>query len=468
MGSTSRLAAAIVWGVGLLTCAALAPSAAAGAGTARIVLAAAAVATAAHLALLCLDAAGGRREARLAIGVALLAHAVLLAAPPLFSDDIYRYAFDGTLSRHGLAPWAWAPSSPKVADLAAPWLGHINHAELPTIYPPVAQAVFAIGAVPWAAVGAIRLLVWLLFAAGCALMPERRHGVAIFTHPLAALAVASDGHIDALAIPLVALALRAGVHRPGRLGAALGLAAGVKLFPVALAAGVLGKGGLRRGVLAGVVACVVLGATYLPVAHMGTRAVGSLGTYATTWRFHGALEPVAAAGIEAALRATDVPDPTAIPWQRRRREQRGAPRWIDGEPHLVEWRAHAEVARGATKALGAVLFGIVALVLWRRRASLATSCSGLTLALLLVSPVVHPWYALWLLPWALAARDRIAMVACATVILGYHAAAAELDGGVWTDAPLWRAATWLPVAAAFAVRLVRSRRNVTTASLTVR
>ena len=75
------------------------------------------------------------------LGAALLVRAALLFSPD-FSNDLYRYVWEGRIQWEGVNPFAMAP------DQAPPelrWTDHdqINHPDLPTIYPPLAQYFFA-------------------------------------------------------------------------------------------------------------------------------------------------------------------------------------------------------------------------------------------------------------------------------------------------------------------------------------
>lgn len=73
-----------------------------------------------------------------------------------FDDDVWRYLWDGHVWAHGINPYLYAPGDPsldsladgessKLADGRAVWSDirdNINYAGIPTIYPPLAQAVF--------------------------------------------------------------------------------------------------------------------------------------------------------------------------------------------------------------------------------------------------------------------------------------------------------------------------------------
>ena len=81
---------------------------------------------------------------RIALAFALVFRLAASAGEPLLSDDVFRYVWDGRVQLHGVHPYRHAPLDPELAGLRddVVW-PRINHPELRTIYPPVAQASFA-------------------------------------------------------------------------------------------------------------------------------------------------------------------------------------------------------------------------------------------------------------------------------------------------------------------------------------
>ena len=73
--------------------------------------------------------------------VAMALRAIFLFTPPVLSDDIYRYVWDGRVQNEGLNPYAYAPAAPQLEHLRDPIYQSINNKELPTIYPPMMQVV---------------------------------------------------------------------------------------------------------------------------------------------------------------------------------------------------------------------------------------------------------------------------------------------------------------------------------------
>src|SRR5262249_55179633 len=79
-----------------------------------------------------------------AIGIASIPGILLLIPAPPFSDDLYRYLWDGRVLRHGIDPYRSSPEDPALARLRDELWTRINNRELPTIYPPLAQVLFGL------------------------------------------------------------------------------------------------------------------------------------------------------------------------------------------------------------------------------------------------------------------------------------------------------------------------------------
>jgi len=220
--------------------------------------------------------------------VAALLRAVVVPTAPVLSTDVHRYLWDGRVLSAGIDPYEHAPADDELAGLrdGAVW-PRIDRSSERTIYPPLAQGVFAaahlIGlrtAVAWKAVtaavdlAACALLALALRRGGC----DPRLVVAYAWNPVPVLAFAHAGHVDALVVLACVAAVVAWQSGRMRLvGALLGAAAAVKLFPLALVAAFLrGRDGrLRPAAVAGV-AAAVLGVTYLPALVAGSHALGYL------------------------------------------------------------------------------------------------------------------------------------------------------------------------------------------------
>ncbi len=235
--------------------------------------------------------------------VLLLAVALRLAAispkAPL-SDDLYRYAWDGRVQVSGTDPYRYPPLAPELTELRTPWLfpadhpkgTQINRPTVRTIYPPVAEAWFAVEHVllpdsardrGYEAVGL--LLDLAVLAVLLALLRDRRWVALYALAPLPVLEAVQNAHVDVLAVLLtlgaVALAER---RRPASAAAVLALAALVKVYPALLLPVLLrGRSALVRGT--GAFVAVVV-AAYLPhVLAVGTKIFGYLPGYLSEERY---------------------------------------------------------------------------------------------------------------------------------------------------------------------------------------
>ena len=221
------------------------------------------------------------------IGVAVLMRAAFLPAPPLLSSDIYRYIWDGRVQAAGINPYRYVPADPALAPLRDPEIyPKINRATYArTIYPPAAQMAFAaIGQVTGSVVG-MKLAMLLFEAIGMfALMQVLRlaglprERILIYAwNPLPLWSFACDGHVDAIAIGFIGLALWSRArHRDGLAGALLALATLTKFLPVVIAPAFLRGGRLWRPALIG---AAVVALSYAAYASVGGAVLGFLGSY---------------------------------------------------------------------------------------------------------------------------------------------------------------------------------------------
>lgn len=231
--------------------------------------------------------------------ILLLAVALRLAAispkAPL-SDDLYRYAWDGVVQTHGIDPYRYPPAAAELRSLRDPWLWppgyagnegtQINRPLVRTIYPPVAEAWFAVEhlLVPLSArdrgyEGVGLLLDLAILAVLLALLRDRRWVALYALAPLPVLEVVQNAHVDGLAVLLtlaaVALAER---RRPTAAVVVLALATLTKLYPALLLPLLLRDRSSRvRNAGLFVAICV---AAYLPHAiAVGPRILGYLPGY---------------------------------------------------------------------------------------------------------------------------------------------------------------------------------------------
>jgi alpha-1,6-mannosyltransferase len=179
------------------------------------------------------------------IGGALFRLVLVPLDPPRLSTDIYRYIWDGRLQGAGINPYLYLPVDPRLAGLRDDSIyPNINRREYAhTIYPPVAQIFFyVVTRVTQSIPGFKGVLVLLdlvtmgLVAATLRAIGQPAERVIVYAwHPLPVYEFGGSGHIDALMICFIALALFARAHQKfGIAGFALGAATLVKFIPVVL------------------------------------------------------------------------------------------------------------------------------------------------------------------------------------------------------------------------------------------
>lgn len=335
---------------------------------------------------------------------------------PALSDDVHRYVWDGRVQLHGVHPYRFPPDAPELAPLRAAAASGINHPELKTIYPPLAELFFlALGALGAGPAGYKLTLGMIDFGVVLALeellrrtgLPRERLLLYAW-NPLAVLETAGSGHLEPVGVLFVVVAgLWIAERRPQATLLALAAAVHVKLLPACLVPGVLRRVGWGRAAL--LIAALAL--PLLTYAVDGPALGAGLAAYAERWEYNATLY----AGVEAAIER------------------------LDGS---------REVARLAVAAAAAAwLFALAR----RRDRSFAREALLAFGGVLLLSPTLHPWYLLWVLPWAAALGSGPWLVLGATAILTYSYA----DG----DVPLWiKTIEFLPALGWALWNVLRARR----------
>ena len=335
----------------------------------------------------------GEDDFRVILGFALLFRLTLIFQEPALSGDLYRYLWDGHVQARGhLNPYRFAPADPALDALDDPIRARINHSDIPTLYPPVGEGLFAL--VAWAGGGVASLkAVLTLFDVGQILLLRlmlRRAGLGagrILVYawsPLVLSEVAGNGHLDVVATFFLILGIHLIIGARGVLSTlALGLAAGVKLLP-ALAFPVL----LRRVRRAfWVVPFAVFALFALPYLGAGRALFSGLRQYAERWQHNDFL-------FRFILAAWEALQPTAA--------LKAAIQWLQGSLgdsfliSLLYRYAYPVYLARASVALALLI--VSAWLAWKRAGPLKATFAIFSLMILL-SPTVHPWYLLWVVPF---------------------------------------------------------------------
>jgi alpha-1,6-mannosyltransferase len=230
-----------------------------------------------------------RRLLLLGLIFAALFRLSIIFFPPYLSDDIYRYVWDGRVQAAGINPYRYMPADESLAHLRDekiyPYINRRDSAQ--TIYPPVAEAGFLLitrfsESVTWMKaimVGFEAVTVWALVQLLVSFGFARQRVLIYAWHPLTVWEFAGSGHVDAMAIAFIALALLARRrHGETLTGIFLACATCVKLFPAALFPALYRRGSWKMP-LAFVATISIAYVPYLTVGPLGV--LGSLPGYAS-------------------------------------------------------------------------------------------------------------------------------------------------------------------------------------------
>jgi hypothetical protein len=220
---------------------------------------------------------------------AVLFRLSIIFSPPYLSDDIYRYIWDGRVQFAHINPYRYIPADEALASLRDEKIyPHINRRDYAqTIYPPVAEAVYLLTtriseSVTWmklTMVGFEAIAVWAIVQLLASFGFARQRVLIYAWHPLAVWEFAGSGHVDAIAIAFVALALLARrKNLESATGVLLACATLVKIFPVILFPTLFKRWNWKMP-LAFVATTVI---AYLPYLSVGpARVLGFLPGYAS-------------------------------------------------------------------------------------------------------------------------------------------------------------------------------------------
>ena len=304
-----------------------------------------------------------------------------LAGGPFFEDDFYRYLWDGYRFATTGTPYGSTPEA-FFADPGVPAMFHrildgINNPELPTIYAPVTQVVFLLGY--WLEPGSVAALQSILIAVDLAtiallLRLAPAGNVMLYAWcPLVVKEVAFTAHPDGIGVCLLLSAIVLARDHRWSAAVCLGMAVGAKIFALVLAPLVLVGASVGPWVLF----VATLAALYAPFALQGGTDFESLLVFAREWEFNSAAFGL----LTTILRPFEA-------------------KLVLGLLCAVFWgRYYFRYSRSSAREIprGDWLYGV----------------------LLVASPVINPWYLLWLLPFAAIAPSAFAWTASVAVFLGY-------------------------------------------------
>ncbi|MGE0821252.1 MAG: hypothetical protein AB7G75_27525 [Candidatus Binatia bacterium] len=321
---------------------------------------------------------------------AVIFRAIVLLSNPIQEDDFYRYLWDGKVVASGLNPYVVSPDEVKNTEDDVPRLqpyrhipqqdprfqqilARVNHPKVSTIYPPLAQGLFALTALvaPGSLltlrialfiidIGLCGLIILLLGQLGC----NRAYVLIYAWSPLVIKETINSAHYDVL--PTFWLVATVALSLAGRsllAHASLALAILGKVYPVLILPLLFWRTGQTVGwnaSLSGVlVTLTCVGIGYAPFWQAGDALWQGTRTFAEHWQTNSFLFPFL--------------------------HQMIGQRWL---------------ANGIVVCLlGSWMFRVLYRCSLREGGEFLWAVLLMLFALFLLSPVGNPWYFLWLMPF---------------------------------------------------------------------
>lgn len=365
------------------------------------------------------------------VAFGILFRAALLPANQIQEDDVYRYLWDGKVFAHGINPYKYAPEETsnylefKIKDPegflahytpeerseldvlnslqwespeALTTLERVNHPDIPTIYPPIAQFIFrGVATLKPDSILALRLtflifdlaaLYFIVLILG-ALGKNRNLGLTYFWSPLLIKETYNSTHLDILGIAFLCAAIYFLIqHRHTLANLLLAFSFLVKLYPVILLPFFLQRAALKNKITGKpvwttpLILLILFGAVvtlcYLPFLDSGLKTFEGLKTFSTHWQSNDSLFSLLVYFFGDVLRLKEIPQA-----------------FFSND--LPTFASKVTVV--------VVLSGVIIYLLFRK--SFLHKSEGLLMfyffilmgLVFLLSPVQNPWYLSWVIPF---------------------------------------------------------------------
>ena len=367
-----------------------------------------------------------RRNIFIVISGAIVFRLILLPGIPVHENDIYRYIWDGKVSNAGINPYKYPPIQasirPGISDLRSmsdssaletglkpvstvissdfeklkktrddnsKFYRRISFKDIPTVYPPFAQAVFTLSTL--IAPGSIFFMKFLFVLFDTAVifllymilkeMKQNPLYVVVYAwNPLVLKEFANSGHYDSLAICCVMLAVYLMLKKRYIFSSiSLGLGVLSKFYPIIFIPFFL----IKKQYKAVPVSLAVIGAGYLPFFIWGKTGLRSVfagfGTYTREWANNGFIFSI-------------IPALTAI---------------FVYDPYIL------------SRILCGTIFVIIWIFIYFNKQDLPGKMFWAVTAVFLLSPVGAPWYFCWIIPFLCVYR-RFSLIALSGLLILHY------------------------------------------------
>ncbi len=342
----------------------------------------------------------------------------LLGSFPVFSDDVFRYLWEGKVQLHGINPYIVAPADTVTLPYRDVYFDLVNHKTIPTIYPPLSELFFRVcmavfynlyffkAALILLDTGTLCFLHSILNTRGM-----RPYFLLIWAwHPLVIIEIAGSGHQDVIGIFFLTGSLYF-LQRKHLMKSALMLIGSFlsKLFPLMLFPLMLRKQTRWPYLLLPLLAVLF----YLPFLSTDTHLFTGLSVYTRTWE--------ANASVFFVLK------------------------WLLGDLQLAK--------------LGVGLIFLAIYIHTYRSVAEFENASFIVLgSFLILTPTLHPWYILWIIPFLVLRLNRAWLYLTMASTAYYHVLIDYFGKDLWQEQMLIKGLIYIP----FFVFLTISARKYTT------
>ncbi|KAA3595918.1 MAG: hypothetical protein DWQ06_16195 [Calditrichaeota bacterium] len=378
----------------------------------------------------------------LILGLGILIRLFFLFSEPTLSDDIFRYVWDGKIFALGQNPYEFAPNSDSLKVFRDSEIyPFINHKEIPTVYPPILQLIFAINSFLSATVFGMKFLI-LLFEFGLSFLvykilillnEKKEYFFFYFLNPLAILEFSGQGHSDVIGIFFIFLGIyffliflptKKHEKKEDTIPAKLGIhsyfpiifitfAGLVKFIPFAFLP-FFRKGRTFKGIALALGIVILL---YLPFVEIGSKLLAGFFAYSKNWSFNESIFALLKNGLIFLGLKTD--------------------KALEIGSLTLE-----NPARDFSKLIILVTWGITWLFLfWKNPKSESKLETVKTIFILLVlylllTPTLQPWYLIWILPFLAIWRYFSFLLLSCLILISYYVLKDYSSLGIWKE-ELW-------------------------------
>lgn len=329
------------------------------------------------------------------LGLGVLFRLTIFWTVPSLSEDFFRYMLDGRAQVAGISPYDYPPEAPQLNPIHDQYFPKINWKQFKTPYPPAAENVFHLLAKVTSGLFGFKfgILCFDLLLLECLrriLNSEKRPPALLLLyawHPLTVVEFAGSGHMDIIGMAMLVLSLLLFVRSQNALsGVTLAFAAMVKYLPLFAIPWMIRKGGWKLLLSCALMMALLFLQFYTP----DLRMMDGIRQYYQKWWFNDSLFSLL--------------------------------RYAFGS---------AESARR----FGIAFTVLVMLYCLFAKFDVYRSLLYIFGTVLLFSPVVHPWYVCWVIPFLVFHHSRTWMFFSGWIAISYYIRH-MFPVGPWNE-PIW-------------------------------